>query len=328
MHRTIALSRLALLLSACTWAVEVSAAPPTFVMVPKSSSAYYVPCFDGFSGAAAKYGIQVQRLDPAKADVALQAAIIDQARQQGVAGIAVSAIDDAGIAPAIAAATKAGIPVITFDSPAPSSAALSYIGTDNRAAGTEAGKRLAAAMKGTGTVLVLQGGMAAANLNQRAAGLREGLARAAPKVKALDVVDISGDASAAAARVESTLREHPTATAIFSVSSAGAPAAAAALAKQGRTGKVLVAGFDDLPATLEGIRAGAVSFCVVQKTFKMGWLSVRALLLAGTLFRLFLLPFVRGDHARPDAAAAYVRVLSGLLGLDWKSDLLSRGTGA
>ncbi len=57
-------------------------------------------------------------------------------------------------------------------------------------------------------------------------------------------------------------------------------------------------------------------------------LSARALLLAGTLFRLFLLPFVRGDHARPDAAAAYVRVLSGLLGLDWRSALLSRGTGA
>lgn len=281
MRRPHSLHRLALLVAAVGSATVARAAtPPTFVMIPKSSSPYYVPCFDGFAAAAAKYGIQVQRVDPAKADVALQAAIVDQARGQGVSGIAVSAIDDAGLSPAIAAATKAGIPVITFDSPAPSSPALSYIGTDNHAAGLEAGKRLGAAMKGTGSLLVLQGGMAAANLNQRAAGLREGLAHAAPRVKVLGVVDISGDASSAAARVEAALRDHPTATAVFSVSSAGTPAVAAALTKQGRAGKVLVAGFDDLPATLDAIRAGSVSFCVAQKTFKMGWLSVRALLLA------------------------------------------------
>jgi GT2 family glycosyltransferase len=57
-------------------------------------------------------------------------------------------------------------------------------------------------------------------------------------------------------------------------------------------------------------------------------LLARGVLLAGALLRLGLLPFVRGDHARPDAAAAYVRVLSGLLGLGWKSALLSEGRGA
>ncbi len=57
-------------------------------------------------------------------------------------------------------------------------------------------------------------------------------------------------------------------------------------------------------------------------------LSARALLLAGTLLRLVLLPFVRGDHARRDAAAAYVRVLTGLLGFGWRSALLPSRTGA
>jgi ribose transport system substrate-binding protein len=271
---------LGMLLAACAAAAAARAAPtPTFVMIPKSSSPYYGACFDGFSAAAAKYGIEVQRINPEKADAALQAKVIDGVRARKVDGIAVSAVDDAGVSPAIAAAAKAGIPVITFDSPAPSSPALIYIGTDNRAAGLEAGKRLAAAMKGSGSVLVLQGGMAAANLNQRTAGLQEGL-KTAPGVKVLDVVDISGDAAAAAGRVETALRDHPAATAVFSVSSAGTPAAVATLEKQGRAGKVLVAGFDDLPATLEGIRKGAVAFCVVQKTFKMGWLSVRALLMA------------------------------------------------
>ena len=51
-------------------------------------------------------------------------------------------------------------------------------------------------------------------------------------------------------------------------------------------------------------------------------LVARGVLGAGALLRLALLPFVRGDHQRGDAAAAYVRVLRGLLGFGWKSALL------
>ncbi len=52
--------------------------------------------------------------------------------------------------------------------------------------------------------------------------------------------------------------------------------------------------------------------------------GARAVLAAGALLRLALLPFVRGDHARPEAARAYVRVLRGLLGLGFRSALLPR----
>ncbi len=48
----------------------------------------------------------------------------------------------------------------------------------------------------------------------------------------------------------------------------------------------------------------------------------RLILLLGATLRLLLLPFVRGDHERPDAARAYGRVLRGLCGLGWRSSLL------
>ena len=51
-------------------------------------------------------------------------------------------------------------------------------------------------------------------------------------------------------------------------------------------------------------------------------LPARVLLFLGTVLRLVLLPFVRGDHARPDAAVAYLRVLQGLVGLGFTSALL------
>ena len=47
--------------------------------------------------------------------------------------------------------------------------------------------------------------------------------------------------------------------------------------QQGRAGKIILAGFDDLPDTLAGIRDGTVNFCIAQRTYKMGWLSVENL---------------------------------------------------
>jgi ribose transport system substrate-binding protein len=41
---------------------------------------------------------------------------------------------------------------------------------------------------------------------------------------------------------------------------------------------IVLAGFDDLPDTLAGIRDGVVSFAIAQRTYKMGWLSVEELL--------------------------------------------------
>ncbi|MBL8112286.1 MAG: hypothetical protein JNK60_05340 [Acidobacteria bacterium] len=51
-------------------------------------------------------------------------------------------------------------------------------------------------------------------------------------------------------------------------------------------------------------------------------LSVRLVLALGALLRLVLLSVVKGDHARSDAAVAYLRVLRGTLGLGFRSALI------
>jgi ribose transport system substrate-binding protein len=251
--------------------------PPTFVMVTKAVHPYYEPCFEGFQAAAAKYGVKAERVDPQKMELPLQVKSIEELIAQHVDGIALSAVDDAGLVAVIADAAKAGIKVITFDAPAPSSSALTYIGTDNQTAGFEAGKKMAELMKGQGKLAILQGGLTATNLNLRTQGFKEALAKLAPGVKVVDVVDTGGDFSVATNKTEATLQSYPDLTALFSVSAEGAPAAAAVLKQQGKAGKILLAGFDDLKDTLEGIKDGSVAFCIVQKTFKMGWLSIEAL---------------------------------------------------
>jgi ribose transport system substrate-binding protein len=251
---------------------------PVFVMVPKGVHPYFEPVYKGFTDAAARYAVLSEVDAPPRFDVALQVKVIEDLIARGVSGIAISANDDKGLVTVIHEAVQAGIKVITVDAPAPSSEALTYIGTDNESAGYEAGKRMAAAMARRGTIAILQGGLDATNLNLRTRGFKRALAEAAPGITVVGVVDERGDFSESVTQTEAILEAHPELSAIFSVSAEGAPAAAAVVKRQGKAGRVLVAGFDDLGDTLQGIRDGLIVFCVVQNTYRMGWLSVERLL--------------------------------------------------
>ena len=253
---------------------------PVFVMVPKGVHPYFEPVYRGFQAAAAHYGVQVEMDAPPRFDVALQVKVIEDLIARGVNGIAISADDDAGLVKVIHEAMQAGIKVITFDAPAPSSEALTYIGTDNEQAGYEAGLRMAKAMGYRGELAILQGGLQATNLNLRSSGFKRALAQVAPKIQLVALVDEHGDFAESVIKTEQLLASYPNLAGIFSVSAEGAPSAATVVREQHRSGKLVIAGFDDLKDTLAGIRDGVVSFCVVQNTYKMGWLSVEELLAA------------------------------------------------
>ena len=126
----------------------------TFAMVPKGVHPYFLPVYQGFADAAQKYGVLAELDAPPRFDVALQVKLIEDLIARGVNGIAISADDDAGLVSVIHEAAQSGIKVITMDAPAPSSEALTYIGTDNESSGLESGKRMARTMGGRGLVPV------------------------------------------------------------------------------------------------------------------------------------------------------------------------------
>ncbi|MEY2429466.1 MAG: ribose transport system substrate-binding protein [Verrucomicrobiota bacterium] len=249
-----------------------------FVMVPKGVHPYYEPCYEGFKDAAAKYGVKAEYRAAKAFEVPQQVEIIENVIARHVDGIAISALDDQGLAPAIAEAVGAGIKVLTFDAPAPSSKALTYIGTVNEAAGYAGAEELLKIMKGEGEVAVLQAGLGAPNLNDRYKGFERCMAEKAPNIKIVAREDEQGKIDVTVNKTEALLQAHPNLKAIFGFSAEVCPGAAAALKQQGKAGKIILAGFDDLPDTLAGIRSGVVNFCIAQRTYKMGWLSVEKLL--------------------------------------------------
>lgn len=249
----------------------------TFVMVPKGVHPYYEPCFEGFKAAGEKYGINVEYQAPQDFDIALQVKVLEDLIARGVDGIAISALDDTPLVPVIQQAMDAGIKIITFDAPAPSSAQLCYIGTNNKNAGYAGGKMLAELMGKKGNLAIMQGGLAAPNLNLRTEGVREAIAKEAPEIKIVTLEDTNGNLAEAVNKTEAILQTYGDLNAIFGVSAEVAQGASPVIKEQGKAGQVLLAGFDDLKDTLQGIRDGVVQFCIVQKTFTMGWLSVENL---------------------------------------------------
>jgi ribose transport system substrate-binding protein len=249
-----------------------------FVMIPKGVHPYYEPCYEGFKDAGAKYGVKTEYLAAKAFEVPQEVEIIENVIARHVDGIAISALDDQGLVPAIEEATKAGIKVITFDAPAPSSKALTYIGTMNEAAGYSGAQELIKLMNNEGEVAVLQGGLGAPNLNDRFKGFERCIKEKAPNIKIVAREDEQGKIDMTVNKTEALLQAHPTLKAIFGVSAEVCPGAAAALKQQGKAGKVTLAGFDDLPDTLAAIRGDVVNFCIAQRTNKMGWLSVEKLL--------------------------------------------------
>jgi ribose transport system substrate-binding protein len=239
---------------------------------------YYQPCYEGFQDAAKRLGVKVEYQAPEAFELPRQVKVLEDLVARHVDGIALSALDVGGLVPVVHDAMTAGIKVVTFDAPAPSSEALCYIGTANEAAGYEAGRQLAKVLGGRGEVAVLQGGLAAPNLNQRYSGFEKALKELAPGMKIVAREDTAGKLEATMNKAEGVLQAHPRLRAIFAVSAEGAPGAAAVVKERGLAGKVVVAGFDDLPETVDYVRKGTVAFCLAQKTYVMGWMAAGRLL--------------------------------------------------
>src|SRR5689334_8503640 len=100
-----------------------------------------------------------------------QQRIVDDLLTKRVAGIAISPVDPANQVAMIDGAAKQAI-VFTQDSDAPRSQRTLYIGTDNLAAGRQAGQLIRDAIPDGGDVMLFVGKLDAQNAQERVQGIR------------------------------------------------------------------------------------------------------------------------------------------------------------
>ena len=110
---------------------------------------------------------------PPMEDAQVQAQYVEQLVSSGVDGIAISCTDANLLTSALQGAVDKGVVVVTFDSDAPDSGRMAYYGVDDKEAGKEVMRQLAAVMGNEGKVAVLTGNPAATNLQARVDGVIE-----------------------------------------------------------------------------------------------------------------------------------------------------------
>jgi ABC-type sugar transport system substrate-binding protein len=107
-----------------------------FALVPKSiGHPYWEGVRQGMEEAAQRLGVEAVFQGPPQASIEDQLKVIESLIAQGCNGIGISPNDPDAVNEVIKRAMDKGIAVVTFDSDAPESERLLYIGTDNRQGG-------------------------------------------------------------------------------------------------------------------------------------------------------------------------------------------------
>ena len=214
-----------------------------------------------------------------------QQRIIDDLLTKRVAGIAISPVDPANQVAMIDAAAKQAI-VFTQDSDAPQSQRTLYIGTDNLAAGRQAGQLIRDAIPGGGNVMLFVGKLDAQNARERVQGIRDALAGSS--IRILDVRTDDVDDVRAKANAADTLVRYPDVKGLVGLWSYNGPAILNAVREAGKVGKVKIIAFDEADETLAGISAGAIEGTIVQQPYEFGYQAIQKMAQAARGDRSFI----------------------------------------
>jgi ribose transport system substrate-binding protein len=214
--------------------------------------------------------VQVDLKMPPNGTTEEQNLLLENLSSQGYDAIAVSAIAPHDQVPVLDRVAQK-IPVITFDSDAPDSKRLLYIGTNNFEAGKVLGAEIVKLLPSGGKMAVFVGSLSADNAAQRLAGIVAAIT--GKNIEIVDKREDNTDRAKARANVEDIINAHADLNLVAGLWSYNGPAIASAIESLGKKGKVLAAVFDEEDGTLDGIEKGLVSVTVVQKPFQFGYLA-------------------------------------------------------
>src|SRR5919199_944658 len=203
-----------------------------------------------------------------------QKRIVDDLLAKGIDGMAISPVDPANQTQMINDAAKR-ILVITQDSDAPQSERSCYIGTDNRAAGRQAGELIKSALPGGGKIMVFVGKADAQNARERLEGVKEALQGA--NVEIIDVRTDDADRVRAKSNAADTLVKYPDVSALVGLWAYNGPAILSAVKDANKAGQVKIIAFDEEDDTLKGVKDGSIVGTIVQQPYQFGYQSIKAM---------------------------------------------------
>jgi ribose transport system substrate-binding protein len=209
---------------------------------------------------------------PPNGTAAEQRQIIDDLLAKGIEGIAISPVDPDNQTGLINEVSQKTL-VFTQDSDAPNSQRACYVGTDNVAAGRQAGALIKEALPQGGKIMVFVGMLDARNAAERLQGIKEVLQGS--NVTIIDTRTDDTDRVRAKSNVADTLVKYPDVAALVGLWSYNGPAILNAVRDAGKTGQVKIVAFDEEDETLAGVKDGAIYGTIVQQPYEFGYQAIK-----------------------------------------------------
>jgi ribose transport system substrate-binding protein len=227
--------------------------------------------------------VSVEFRMPPDGTAADQKRIVDDLLAKGIDAIAISPVDPANQTQLINDTARQAL-VFTQDSDAPQSERAAYVGTDNVAAGRQAGTLIREAIPEGGRIMLFVGKSDARNAQERTQGIREALQGS--NVEIIDVRTDDTDRVRAKSNVSDTLVRYPEVKGLVGLWSYNGPAIVNAVKESGKTGQIKIVAFDEEDETLAGVRDGSIYATVVQQPYEFGYQAIKMMAQA-----------VRGDRS-------------------------------
>jgi ribose transport system substrate-binding protein len=236
--------------------------------VSNNAAPFWTIARSGCEDAAKELGdVDVDFRIPGTGSAAEQQQILDDLVARGEDGIAVSPIDPKNqidFLNKIAAQTL----LICCDSDAADSKRVAYIGTDNEAAGEQAGGLIKEVLPDGGKIMLFVGFLDAQNAKDRIAGIKKALDGS--KIEIVDIRTDDADHVRAQKNAEDALVKIPDLNALVGLYDYNGPAILNAVRGAGKTGAVKIVCFDEDADTLAGVASGDIYGTVVQQPYEFG----------------------------------------------------------
>jgi ribose transport system substrate-binding protein len=206
--------------------------------------------------------------------------IVESAIDRGVKAIVLAPSDVTALQPAVKKAHDAGIPVVIIDSKleGDDSTYVSFLATDNKAAGEACAKALidgvkAATGKDEGKIAVMSYVAGVGSEVGRVGGFKDYIA-ANSKLEIIDTQYSNSDMPTALNQTTNILNAHPDLVGIFGANEPTAIGMGQAIKAAKLEGKIVAIGFDGNSVLAGFIRDGTLQAIAVQSSYNMGYLGV------------------------------------------------------
>lgn len=215
--------------------------------------AFYKDLEAGLRSVAAARGYDLVvvacEMDPAR-----QASQIEDFVARRVSALIVAPCDSSAVVPALAAPTRAGIPIFTVDIKAHGGTIVSHVASDNLQGGRLAGETLARLIHGRGKVLIIDH-PTVASVQDRTRGFDEVMQKY-PEITIVARPSADGQRARATQIMEDLLQAHRDLRGVFGINDDSALGAANVIEAAGRT-DIVVVGFDATDEAQAAIRRGS-----------------------------------------------------------------------